>query len=107
MRKGYVSNATSFLSMNLSLLQQDATRFPGYSQLTRPQYHPVRPSIPSPFVQIAIVIAQAMKMMNACVKCRMFFVRPRLPPEGRGIWNFMLCKGGVFQPCTSSCSRDG
>jgi hypothetical protein len=29
-------------------------------------------------------------------------VRPRLPPDARGIWNFMLCKGVMSQPCTGT-----
>lgn len=50
---------------------------------TRIQYQTVRPSMPSPLVQIAIVRAQARKIMNPCAKWRMFFVLPRLP-DGRG-----------------------
>jgi hypothetical protein len=41
-----------------------------------------------------MVRAHAMKIVNACMKCRMFFVRPRLPPDGRGIWNFILMLQG-------------
>lgn len=54
-------------------------------ELTKTQYHTVRPSMPSPFVQMAIVKAQAMKMINAWVKWIMFFVLPKLPPDSRGI----------------------
>lgn len=50
---------------------------------TRIQYQTVRPSMPSPLVQIAIVRAQARKIINPCAKWRMFFVLPRLP-DGRG-----------------------
>lgn len=50
---------------------------------TRIQYQTVRASMPSPLVQIAIVRAQARKMINPCAKWRMFFVLPRLP-DGRG-----------------------
>jgi hypothetical protein len=58
----------------------------GNRKHTRPQYQPVRPSIPlPPFVQMAMVIAHDRKIQNPCIKCRMFFVRPRLPPDGRGI----------------------
>jgi hypothetical protein len=52
--------------------------------LTRIQYQTVRPSIPSPLVQMAIVIAHARKIMNACTKWMIFFVLPRLPPVARG-----------------------
>ena len=52
--------------------------------------------MPPFFVQIAMVKAHAMKMMKACTKCMMFFVRPR-PPDGRGIWNFMFA-ARVSQP---------
>ena len=49
---------------------------------TKAQYHAVRPSIPSPFVQIAMVRAQARKMSSACTPWVTFFIRPGLT-EGR------------------------
>lgn len=60
--------------------------------------------MPSPFVQIAIVNAHAMKMINAWTKWMMFLLRPRFPPDGRGSRICILVVGaeddrkGGFQP---------
>ncbi len=77
--------------------------------LTKIQYQTVRPSIPSPLVQMAIVIAHARKIMNACTKWMIFFVLPRLPPVARGSRKGMIAvdrcmnlgKGAGLQGCFS------
>lgn len=83
---------------------------PEKAELTKTQYHTVRGSMPPPFVQMAMVNAHARKMINAWMKWMMFFVRPMLPPDGRGSRRAMLmvgaedCKGG-FQPFRTSPDR--
>lgn len=67
-------------------------------ELTKIQYHTVRPSIPSPFVQIAIVIAHARKITNAWTKWMIFLVLPIWPPVDRGIRNCMIAVGGCQNP---------